>query len=290
LEVNEVKGGSGRRTFLIDLLGLLSFGVVSIINFKKDEGFRIANFISDAFSIRSADATTLNKGTFICAYCGKIFSDNKIESTNAFGGKDSEFRIYAIGGQPIPFFIHTCPNCGSPDEKSIWQLGNNDYHKKLSDQEKVEIGKFLISYREEQKVTPNNFTPSQKYEVLANIYSILGNPSCKIAEAFLYAAWMADDEEKPERSKFLRKKAIDYFIKALDRKELTERQGQTITYLIGELYRRIGNYEQAILWFSKVKSDSKLLINLCEQQRGLCLEKKSHKEMINAININTLRK
>ncbi|MHB9074090.1 MAG: DUF2225 domain-containing protein [Desulfobaccales bacterium] len=286
-----MEGGSGRRIFLKTLLGSLSFGALSILSFKKDAGFKIANFISDVFSIRSADATTLSKRTFVCAYCGNIFSDNIPESTNTFGGKDSEFRVYAMGEQPIPFFIHTCPKCGSPDQTSIWKLGNNnDYGKKLSDQEKKEIGKFLISYRENNKVVPKLFTPSQKYEVLSNIFIIICSPSIQIAESYLYAAWMADDEEKVERSKFLREKAIDYFIKALNAKELTERQGQTVTYLIGELYRRIGNYEQAISWFSKVTSDSKILINLCDRQRRLCLEKKSHKEMINSVDGNTLLK
>lgn len=276
-----MKKGSGRRKFLIDLLGLLSYGVVSIINFKNDGGCKISNFISDVLSIRSADATTLNKGTFICAYCGKMFSDNILESTNAFGGKDSEFRVYAIGVQPIPFFIHTCPNCGSPDKKSLYRVGYDEIG--ISDRQKEEIGKFLISYREDNKVNPEYFTASQKYEVLANIYSILGNPSCKIAEAFLYAAWMADDEEKPARSKFLREKSIEYFVRSLNSKELNERQSQTTMYLIGELYRRTGNYEQALYWLSKVKSDSKILIYLCKRQRQLCLSKNSHKEMIDGI-------
>jgi len=112
-----------RRKFLKEFFGLCSFGALAIFSIKKGAELKNITSVIDLFSAPHANATTLKKQTITCPNCGTKYSDNSIQSTNTFGGMDSEFRIYATGLQPIPFFIHTCPNCGCPDKQSIWPLG-----------------------------------------------------------------------------------------------------------------------------------------------------------------------
>src|SRR4030042_4502621 len=66
-------------------------------------------------------ATSLVKKTFMCLNCGHEYQDNAAASTNTYGGQDSEFRLYAVGTQPVAYFIHTCPNCGFPHESSLFR-------------------------------------------------------------------------------------------------------------------------------------------------------------------------
>jgi len=140
--------------------------------------------------------TTLFKESFRCAFCNKLFEDYILGSTNTLGGMDTELRTYALGIQPIAYFIHCCPFCGFTD---------STHDIKLSTEEKRKIGEYLKSYCLQRK--PKSFSSSEKYKIYANILKLRKMPSLVVADAYLNAAWMADDENN-ELSKEYRKEAL----------------------------------------------------------------------------------
>ena len=56
--------------------------------------------------------TTLREIVLSCPVCGNSFQSQAVATTNAFGGKRTDFHERAAGTQPLPFLIHMCSRCG----------------------------------------------------------------------------------------------------------------------------------------------------------------------------------
>ena len=56
--------------------------------------------------------TTLQQIELQCPICETRFRSQSVVSTNSFGGKRTDFHERAAGTQPLPYLIHTCNRCG----------------------------------------------------------------------------------------------------------------------------------------------------------------------------------
>ena len=175
--------------------------------------------------------------------------------------RDAEFRPLAMGLDPLPYYVHACPYCG---------YANTSDQDHLSDREKAEIGKFLTAYRQSHD---GKVSPAGKYEVLANIYIIRKLPSDKIAYAFQRAAWMADDAHDETAARKFRTATLEYLTKALEKSEIEAKLVPNLTYLAGELNRRLGRFDEALQWFARVKPPGPSLETLVKQQVDLARKK-----------------
>ena len=215
-----------------------------------------------------AAATTLRDKEFTCALCGKTFQDKVLSSTNV-KERDAELRPYAMGLQPLPFFVHACSHCGFTD---------GDHHLKLSDQEKAEITKFLTGYCQKHQCT--KLTPAEKYEVYARTMEIRRQPPLTIALQYRYAAWMADDAGDAAAARTFREQAIRLMSQALENSQVPAKEGPAVTYLVGELHRRLGDFAAALNWFARVQDPDPQLAKILAQQKEKALKKDSAKAML----------
>lgn len=176
-----------------------------------------------------------------CPICNHTVTIQQITSTNTFGGQDTDFRSHAVGFDPVHIMIASCSNCGYSDF-------NNFFYKPrpLSDEVKQLIRDHLSPLPEDQ------ITPDVAYRHAAQIAIWRDAPNEEIASLFLRAAWCAADLNNVEDEIDSRKRAVAYFERALDNDEIMALQLPSITYLIGELYRRVGDIETARGWFEKV--------------------------------------
>ena len=117
------------------------------------------------------------------------------------------------------------------------------------------------------------FIASDAYTNAALIATLRGAPAKEIAHLYLRAAWCCTDKQDIEGERTSRKAAIKYFERALENNEVDAQQKPVITYLVGELCRRIGDASAARTWFDKVLSwtdlDEELawLSRIAKQQR-----------------------
>ena len=77
-----------------------------------------------------------------------------------------------------------------------------------------------------------------------------------MADLLLRAAWCCVDEGDVEAERYFRRKAAWAFERALSSWDGVARDERAVlTYLVGELWRRVGDTKQAVGWFNRVPNE-----------------------------------
>ena len=189
--------------------------------------------------------TTLRQIELCCPICSNSFQSQAVVSTNAFGGKRTNFHERAAGTQPLPYLVHMCDECG-------YSGGERDFAQE------VEVSPFLKEHVFSE-LTPSATlagTGSGKYEAAAKVAEWQGLEERHIADLFLRAAWCCVDEGDTEAERYFRRHAAWMFEKALRKYDgVVADERAVLTYLVGELWRRIGDTKQAKSWFESVSDE-----------------------------------
>ncbi|HEY3422573.1 MAG TPA: DUF2225 domain-containing protein [Methanocellaceae archaeon] len=190
--------------------------------------------------------TTIHPQKFTCPLCGNMFESKVITSTNTLGPFHSDFYREAQGEQPICYFVQTCTNCGYSGYEGDFEPQN-----------------FSTQFR---RAMADNVTPEVKgrmFEVHGNFYLAAlcaewrGAPPQTLARIYHMGAWCSRVRNDREKENFYMGKAVEYFERALVSGQASMDQRAMFTYLIGDLYRRIGNEEKAKEWYEKVEAEVK---------------------------------
>ncbi len=213
--------------------------------------------------------TTLRQIRLTCPVCGNRFGSQAVLSTNSFGGKRTDFHERAAGTQPLPYFIHVCSGCGYAGSERDFS-DEADVTFTLKEHLLTELA---------PRITMTVLTGSDKYELAARVAEWQGAEPRRIADLYLRAAWCCVDEGDIEAERYFRRHAAWMFEKALvsfDGVECNERA--VLTYLAGELWRRIGDLGQARVWFDRVAEEitdplaQQWVVDAARQQRDCARE------------------
>ena len=189
--------------------------------------------------------TTLRQIELSCPICGNNFQSQAVVTTNAFGGKRTDFHERAAGTQPLAYLIHMCDGCG-------YSGGERDFTHE------AEISP-LVKEHVLNELTPSLVfaaTGSEKYEAAAKVAEWQGLEERQIADLLLRAAWCCVDEGDIEAERYYRRRAAWAFEQALTKYDgVPQEERAILTYLVGELWRRIGDLEQAEIWFDRVEAE-----------------------------------
>jgi uncharacterized protein len=208
--------------------------------------------------------TTLRQIELSCPICGNSFQSQAVVTTNAFGGKRTDFHERAAGTQPLAYLIHMCCECGySGGERDF---GNEARPSPLLREHVLNELAPLVTV---------SATGSEKYEAAAKVAEWQGLDERQIADLLLRAAWCCVDEGDIEAERYFRRHAAWMFERALAKYDgVVSDERAVLTYLVGELWRRIGDLGQSRSWFDKVAdeitdNDSQhWVIAAAEQQRS----------------------
>lgn len=99
---------------------------------------------------------------------------------------------------------------------------------------------------------------SERYEAAAKIALWRQQPAARVAYLYLCAAWCALEEDDHEAERFYRRHAAGWYERALAGDEdegIRPDERAKATYLVGELWRRIGDDRQAARWFTRVADE-----------------------------------
>ncbi len=190
--------------------------------------------------------TTLNLIDLTCPVCENAFRSQTVVATNAFGGKRTDFHERAAGMQPLPYFVHMCTHCGYAGVERDFSDAV-DMGERLRERVRNELARSL------QQELPSG---SLKYDHAAKVAEWQGNEPRYLADLYLRAAWCCVDERDTEAERYFRRKAAARFAEALDTFDgVAIEERAVLTYLIGELWRRIGDDTQARTWFDRVPDE-----------------------------------
>lgn len=159
-----------------------------------------------------------------CPRCGSKFNSRQLPAWVDLGIRNSELRQDFAGKavQPEPYSVCTCPACG----KSDW------------------IGKFP-AVQEEAVLNQSSLTPHLQFRNAAMQTEQFSKDFYDVGNLYLYAAWCADDAKAHLQAKEYRMRAIESFNKSLNDVSCPVKERLTVEYLIGELYRRLGDFASA---------------------------------------------
>ncbi len=177
-----------------------------------------------------------------CPCCGNTFESPMLMSTNQFATATDFMPV--TGGMPfIPLEIHTCPKCGYSACGMF--MGEAEVPADI---------KSLTHERLAPLVKAERPSAAQGYKFAAMILEWRGAPEEPVAQLYLRAAWccrlgFGGDGEEDER--FFLREAVER-LEAVIGNGTIEENVAPVTYLVGELYRRLGDTVQAERWFQRV--------------------------------------
>ena len=212
--------------------------------------------------------TTLQQIELQCPVCETRFRSQAVISTNSFGGKRTDFHERAAGTQPLPYLVHMCSSCGYTgaerdftDEADVTPIVREHVWTELAPQ---------------LTAAPNRgaVLGSEKYEAAAKVAEWQGLEPRHVADLLLRAAWCCVDEGDVEAERFFRRKAAWAFERSLDAFDgVAQEERAVLTYLVGELWRRVGDARAAREWFDRVPGEvvdaatQQWVIDAARQQR-----------------------
>jgi uncharacterized protein len=184
-----------------------------------------------------------------CPVCGNNFKARSVKTSAArVVKKDSDFFIRHDVINPYFYDVWLCNICGYASMKI-------DFEKVRSHQiEKIKQG---ISFKWKGRQYPEIYDLNiaiERYKLSLLNYCVMEAKSSSKAMNCLKLAWMYRLEEDFQKESVFLGQALEGFSDAYYNEDfpLYGLDRFSTMYLIGELNRRIGNYEQSMVWFSKV--------------------------------------
>ena len=187
----------------------------------------------------------------VCPICEASFKLTKTRGTMVALSTDTDFCTHYADLNPYYYTIWACPHCGfAAHEERFFTLlaGARQQLKTFLSGRKVNLD--LSGPRSwEQAVT--------SYKLAIFYAGIVSLPASHIASLELRLAWLYREKEMVDEEMEMMKRAVKDYEAAFMREQtpignLTE---ITLTYLIGELNRRLGNYDESLSYLSRVVSN-----------------------------------
>lgn len=190
--------------------------------------------------------------TIICRHCETPFSSKRIRSGSlSIVQRDSDFCTHfkEQSLNPILYSVSVCPQCGF--------AFTDQFHEKLTLPQAQAVQKQITA-----KWTPKDFSSiRQPIEAIVSyklgIFSaeLTDQPHSVKAGLSIRLAWLYRFENnREEELRFLRMAVEEYeksYIHSDYKRGDKEMSEVRLLYLIGELHRRLGQFDQAIRYFGK---------------------------------------
>ena len=183
--------------------------------------------------------TTIVPVEITCSCCGVTYGSRKVTHIVNLGPVTTDILEMTPGEQPIRFQVFTCPSCG-------YTTSSTD-NEQVDDETRRTVAELITPRLREMEPSP-----ARNWEFLAVLQEAKGLDNFGVGSIYLRAVWCASlDGQKAEEREY-RRKVIEYFQRAFAREGVMEDRAYWTAYLIGEMYRRLGDIKNARTWFDTV--------------------------------------
>ncbi|WP_032122267.1 DUF2225 domain-containing protein [Clostridium amazonitimonense] len=226
----------------------LGFDNINGIEIFKKETSETKNQIKNLDDTEKQLSMLYNK-EITCPVCGNSFKARAVKiSAPRVIKKDSDFFLRHDNINPYFYDVWLCNVCGYAAMKVDFEKIKNYQIKMIKES---------ISTKWTGKVYPDTYDINiaiERYKLSLLNYVVMESKASAKAMNCLKLAWMYRLIENSNQENIFMKKALEGFNQAYYNEDfpIYGMHRYTTMYLIGELNRRTENYEQSLLWFSKV--------------------------------------
>jgi len=185
-----------------------------------------------------------------CPVCKEKFQVTRVRSRLVMIKQDSDFCSYYENVNPYYYTVWMCPHCG--------YAAQDTHFDKISPAAAEKVRKFFEDRNVQIDLTGTRSREQAivSYQLAIFCAELTSSPASRSAGLYLRLGWLYREAGQVEEEKTVLLKTVDYYEKALAKESMpigpmTE---LTILYLIGDLLRRVGSNEKALLYLSQVVS------------------------------------
>lgn len=207
------------------------------------------------------EVTTPLTQEFTCLVCRYTFAAQVLDPSAfvSYFRRATDFRQETVGTQRLAFQLVTCPRCGFTAKPPAF----TDPDDML--QVDFQCRQFVWNTIQPQ-LAASPLAPSLQYEFAARIAVVQGRDPEVVGDLWLRAAWCTIEEQDQGAERYYRIQAVHAYMEALKQFDMVVPERRALlTYLVGELWRRIGFEGLAKVWFLNVAGE----VNDPEQQDWL---------------------
>ncbi|MCA0757395.1 DUF2225 domain-containing protein [Paenibacillus sp. N4] len=189
-----------------------------------------------------------------CICCEMTFTTSRVRPSFKKATKsDSDFcGYYKSEINPDYYVVRVCPSCGyATTENGLERLSDlqkKQYHERIGSRWQRQ------EYGGERSVTQ----AMRCYKLALLSAQAVGEKDRVIAGLLHHIAWLYRYEANQHEEKRFLRFALQSYIRVYETEGVSLNNAK-LMYLIGELYRRIGEENDAVRWFSRVVNDKKIV-------------------------------
>ncbi|MGE5677326.1 MAG: DUF2225 domain-containing protein [Pseudomonadota bacterium] len=185
-----------------------------------------------------------------CPICGKQFSSTKAKVNSCkVDRKDEDFCVHYVSLNPLYYEIFVCPHCGYAAAENSFRDITDKEIKLLKD---AFSGRTVAKSFCEERTLEDAIAAFKLAIFTAELRSAKAST---LAGLCLKLAWMYRFAGNNQEEVFLIH-ALNRYAEAYDKEGLPigNLDEMSVQYLMGELSRRVGMLNDAVVWFGKVVS------------------------------------
>lgn len=208
-----------------------------------------------------------------CPICKKQFSSTKAKVNSCkVDRKDEDFCVHYVNLNPLYYEVFVCPHCGYAAAENSFRDIADDEIKLLKD---AFSGRTVARSFCDERTLEDAIAA---YKLAIFTAELRNAKASTLAGLCLKLAWMYRFAGNSQETVFL-KHALDRYAEAYHNEgfPIGNLDEMSVQYLLGELSRRVGSYNDAVVWFSKVVShpdrkENPRIENLAREQWGAAKE------------------
>ncbi len=191
--------------------------------------------------------------TTACVCCENTFETSRVRpSFKQTIRRDTDFCAYYKNENPDFYVVRVCPRCGFAFTENSAAKLSPEQRKRF--EEKVGAASKKKDYGRKRTLED----AMETYKLALICAQVIQDKERIIASLLHHIAWLYRYAENEEQERRFVGFARDSYIRVYE----TEAAGPSdarLMYLIGELCRRIGDFNEAVRWFSRVIHDQRIM-------------------------------
>lgn len=189
-----------------------------------------------------------------CPICSETFMVTKVKSRACkVKERDTDFCVHYEGINPLFYDAWVCENCG-------YAALADKFFEITHGEAQIIIKKITPKWKKRSFNGERNIdTAIEAFKLVLLNHQFRAVKASELAKVCIRIAWLyrfKGNEEKKEKE-FL-SYALKYYSEAYEKENfpMDKLDESTCIYIIAELHTRIGNYEDAVKWFSRLISSA----------------------------------